>query len=44
MGKTGLQDCFAGLAAATGASVPDDFYGQRRLVDAIGLLGVLARR
>jgi hypothetical protein len=40
VGKTRL---LAGLAADTGASVPDDLRGKGRLADAIDLLGTLAR-
>jgi hypothetical protein len=43
-GKTRLLDGLAGLAADTAASGPDDLRGKGWLVDAIDLLGALARR
>jgi hypothetical protein len=43
MGKTRLLDGLAGLAADTGASVPDDLRGKGRVAEAIDLLGTLAR-
>jgi hypothetical protein len=44
MANTRLLNGFAGLAADTSASVPDDLRGSRRPADAIDLHGTLARR
>jgi hypothetical protein len=43
VGETRLLDGLAGLAADTGASVPDDLRGKGRRDDAIDPLGTVAR-